>query len=118
MNLATYRAVRAILDADTTLTASQRNAVLCSCQSPEQGGDYRSKSCPQFVTAADAADILRTSKRTIWRLARIGKIRRLKIGYRSIRFAIEDSANITSVDDDSRQQAHFTKKLGHMETNR
>ncbi len=45
-----------------------------------------------------AHEILNTSKRTVWRLARIGKIQRIKLGHRSTRFRLEDFANITSVD--------------------
>jgi len=96
MNSGTLKAIKAILETDPSISGSQRAAILRSCEMPEIPPPA-TNSRPQFVTATVAAEILNTSKRTVWRLARLGKIRRVKLGYRSTRFRLEDISSITSV---------------------
>jgi len=97
MNDGTYKAVKAILEADSSLSDSQRAGVLAVCRNPEAIEPTHANSRPEFVTAKEAAEILKTSKRTIWRLVKIGKIQRIKLGHRCTRFRLEDIANITSM---------------------
>ena len=91
------------MEADPSLSDSQRSTVLRVCEDPGPERRSRNNVRPQFVSAKEASEILNTSKRTVWRLARIGKIRRIKLGHRSTRFRLEDLANITSVEDAVRE---------------
>jgi len=42
--------------------------------------------------------MLSTSTRTVWRLASIGKLTRVKLGYRSTRFRLDEVENLSSID--------------------
>ncbi len=99
MRPATYRAIKAILETDPSITGAQKQAIQRVCEGAEPFPHPAGKERPQFVTPREAAEILNTSKRTIWRLVRIGKLPRIKLGHRSTRIRLADIANITSVDD-------------------
>jgi excisionase family DNA binding protein len=98
MNTSTYTAIKAILGADSSLSEAQKATILHVCVKPDVEPHNRNQARPQFVSVREASEILNTSKRTVWRLARLGRIRRIKLGHRSTRFRLEDLANITSVD--------------------
>ena len=102
MNPATLRAIKAILETDPSIPDVQKSAILRSCEKAESACSSQRQVRPQFVTVREAAEILCTSHRTIWRLARIGKLTRIKLGHRSTRFRMEDIAGMTSVDEPSR----------------
>lgn len=101
MNPQTMRAIAAILEADQTVSGAEKTSILKVCQEPENGrkppinGQHR-----RFVNPKQAAEIMSTSLRTVWRLAREGRIRRVKLGIRSTRFPLEDIENIDSLDGD------------------
>jgi len=95
----TMRAIEAILEADPTIPRDERSAVLAFCQNPQAPATRQQPNRPEFVTAQEAADILKTSKRTVWRLVKMGKIRRIKLGHRCTRFRLDDVAGITSVEE-------------------
>ena len=99
MKPATYRAITAIPETDTSITGAQKQAIQRACEGVEPFPHPPSKDRPQFVTPREAAKILNTSKRTIWHLVRIGKLPRIKLGHRSTRHRLVDIANITSVDE-------------------
>lgn len=99
MNTSTYRAIKAILDTDPSLSDSQRGEVLRVCQNPAGSHHAGNSRRPEFISAREAAEILHTSKRTVWRLAKLGKIHRVKIGHRSTRFRLDDLANLSSVEE-------------------
>ncbi|MEI8122107.1 MAG: helix-turn-helix domain-containing protein [bacterium] len=98
MNPAIYKAIKGLLESDSSVTPALKTAVLRACEEPDVTQQARNTPRPQFVTVKEASEILNTSKRTIWRLARIGKIRRIKLGHRSTRFRLDDIASITSVE--------------------
>ncbi len=50
---------------------------------------------PVFVRLGDSVPM---GKRTVWRLAKLGKIHRVKSGHRSTRFRLDDLANLSSVE--------------------
>jgi excisionase family DNA binding protein len=100
MHESTIRAIVAIMGTDPTITGPQREHVLKACREPDGtriGPQHR--SAKRYITAKQAAEILCTSPRTVWRLVRLGKIKRIKLGYRCTRFHLEDVENMTSVDD-------------------
>lgn len=96
MNTGTYKAIKAILGADASLSDAQRKAVLRSCEDPDPGHSFRSNPRPQFVSVKEASEILGTSRRSIFRLIQCGRLERIKLGHRTTRFRLEDLANITS----------------------
>jgi len=102
MKPATYRAITAILETDPSIPGAQKQAIQHACEGLEPATHPPTRERPQFVTVREAAEILCTSTRTIWRLARIGKLTRIKLGHRSTRFRMADIANITSVDEPGR----------------
>ena len=97
MNPATYRAIKAILEADTSMSDSQRNAALGACQASEQQAARKSQSRPQFLSAKEVAEILHASLGTVWRLARRGRIHRVKLGHRCTRFRLDEIEHISSI---------------------
>jgi excisionase family DNA binding protein len=99
MKPATYRAITAILETDTSIPGAQKQAIQRACEGLEPVPHPPTRERPQFVTPREAAEILCTSTRTIWRLLRIGKLQRIKLGHRSTRIRLADIANITSVED-------------------
>jgi excisionase family DNA binding protein len=102
MNPATYRAIKAIPETDATITGAQKQAIQRACEGLEPVPHPPTRERPQFVTPREAAELLCTSTRTIWRLLRIGKLQRIKLGHRSTRIRLADIANITSVDEPGR----------------
>jgi excisionase family DNA binding protein len=102
MNPATLRAIKAILETDPSIPSEKRSAILRSCEEADLASSCQRQVRPQFVTVREAAEILCTSTRTIWRLAGTGKLTRIKLGHRSTRFRMADIANITSVDEPGR----------------
>lgn len=99
MKPATYRAITAILETDTSIPGAQKQVILRACEGLDPVPHPPTRERPQFVTPREAAEILCTSTRTIWRLLRIGKLQRIKLGHRSTRIRLADIANITSVED-------------------
>ena len=91
--------IKAILETDTSVTGDQRRAIQRACEGVGPVPHPPTRERPQFVTPREAAEILNTSKRTIWRLVSIGKLPRIKLGHRSTRIRLADIANITSVDE-------------------
>jgi excisionase family DNA binding protein len=98
MKPATYRAIQAILETDTSIPGAQKQAIQRACEGLDPVPHPPTRERPQFVTPREAAEILCTSTRTIWRLLRIGKLQRIKLGHRSTRIRLADIANITSVE--------------------
>ena len=91
----TMRAITAILEADQTVSGAEKTNILQVCQSPETPTSKRPDTVNvRFVTPHQAADLLQTSVRTVWRLAREGKLRRVKLGHRSTRFPLRDLDNL------------------------
>ena len=98
MTSQTLRAVKAILEADPTVSATHRMAVLSLCQNPGKGDSSVRRKRPQYVTARDVADMLSTSTRTVWRLAGTGRLTRVKLGYRCTRFRLDEVESLTPLD--------------------
>jgi excisionase family DNA binding protein len=98
MKPATYRAITAILETDTSIPGAQKQAIQRACEGLDPVPHPQTRERPQFVTPREAAEILCTSTRTIWRLVSIGKLQRIKLGHRSTRIRLADIANFTSVD--------------------
>ena len=78
----TVKGIEALLRADESVTEPERYAFLGVCRNPSRAVRY--------VTASEAAEILRTSKRTVWRLVRCGRLSRVKLGPRCTRFRLRD----------------------------
>ncbi|MCG2661267.1 MAG: helix-turn-helix domain-containing protein [Kiritimatiellae bacterium] len=97
MNATTYKAIEAILKVDQTLSALGIASILAVCREsrPERKSQNNVHS-PQLVTPRQAAEILQTSVRTVWRLTAEGKLRRVKLGYRSTRFPAQDIEKLIS----------------------
>lgn len=99
MKPATYRAIKAILETDASITGAQKQAIQRACEGLEPDSHTQNKGRHQFVTPKEAAEILNTSKRTIWRLLSMGRLPRIKLGHRSTRIRLDNIANMTSVDE-------------------
>lgn len=98
MTSQTLRAVKAILEADPTVSDAQMMQVLSVCRNPGEERSARREKRPQYVTAKEVADMLSTSTRTVWRLAGAGRLTRVKLGYRCTRFRIDEVDNLASLD--------------------
>jgi len=116
MNDSTFRAIKAILEADQTVSDSQRAFLLNTCRNPERTEEHRRPDHQQvqriqqsqqglqrqrsrhsqqdqqefkLLTIKEVAQILQVSERTIWNLTDSGELPRVRIG-RSVRFRMED----------------------------
>ena len=87
----TLKAVKAILDADPTVTDVHRKLVIRMCRNPEVEGqrtDSRGKT--RFLTAREVAEILSITQRTVWRMVERGQLTPAKISRRFTRFRAEE----------------------------
>lgn len=93
----TLTAIKAILEADHTVSDEDRNVVLTICREPRQAANGNGNGRPpRMLTPQEAAEILNTSLRTVFRLAREGRLTRVKLGTRSTRFRLHDIENLAS----------------------
>lgn len=98
----TIRAVKAILEADPTLSDAQRRVILRACQKPEPPGRPKAVAETRLLTAKQVADALQISVRTVWRLVSEGQIRPQRIGERCTRFHLDDVRNLAGAVPDAR----------------
>ena len=85
----TLRVVKAILEADTSVSDTERAAILKCCRKP-LAGRTETKPLPRFLKPDQVADILQTSRRTVFRLIAEGRLGRVKLGHRSTRIRLDD----------------------------
>ena len=89
----TLKAIKAILETDTTLSDPQKTLILRACRKPEGVAAQIREPELKYLTARRAADILSTSVRTVWRLAKTGQLKPVKIAG-CTRFRLEDIARM------------------------
>lgn len=94
----TMRAIKAILEADQSVSDADRSAILSVCRDPMGTAGEGDPSRQRFVSPRETAKILNTSIGTVWRLARKGRLRRIKLGHRCTRFRLEDIEKISFAD--------------------
>lgn len=87
----TLKAIKAILDADSTVADVHRKLVIRVCRAPETESvriDTHRKT--RFLTAREVAAILSITERTVWRMVARGQLSPAKISRRLTRFRAED----------------------------
>ena len=87
MTSQTLRAIRAILEADSTVSEERRKHIIGVCNNPDGEARPASPVPGKALTVRDVTGMLQVSKRMVWRLAREGKLQRIKLGRRSTRFS-------------------------------
>ena len=100
MNSQTLRAVRAILEADPTVSEAQRKVILRACETPDATCRPTRTAPMRMLTARDVADMLHVSKRMVWDLAARGRLRRIRLGSRCTRFRMDDVERLGAADGD------------------
>lgn len=100
MNSQTLRAVRAILEADQTVSEAQRRVILRACEVPDTMRQPTRTAPMRMLTVRDVADMLQVSRRMVWHLAARGRLRRIRLGHRCTRFRMDDVERIGTADGD------------------
>jgi excisionase family DNA binding protein len=77
MNANVYHAIEAMLEADNTLTKTDRDKVLAVCRHPSYFEEPAARSLPMILTIIQTAKALQVSRTTVWRMVKAGKLRQL-----------------------------------------
>ena len=89
----TLKAITAILETDPTLSDPQKTLILRACRQPEGVARQIREPELRYLTAKGVAEILSTSVRTVWRLAKTGQLKPVRIAG-CTRFRLEDIARL------------------------
>lgn len=91
MNVNVYNAVAALLEADASLTATDKERILAVCKHPGEFGKSEEERLPRLLTVNEATKILHVSRATLWRMRMAGQIREVRLrGDGSPRFSMDD----------------------------
>lgn len=84
MNINVYNAVAAMLEADASLTAQDKEKILSVCKHPGNFFQPEEKRLPRLLTIKEAATCLRISRATLWRMTTAGELQ-------AVRFRVDGS---------------------------
>lgn len=96
-----YLAIEAILNADPTLSPTDKDTILMVCQHPDRFLSHASEPLPQLLTQEEVTAMLKVSRSTIWRMIKNGKLRQVMVGG-SPRFRLEDVMSVVNQGDDGK----------------
>jgi len=74
MNVNIYNVVAAVLEADTSLTAQEKEKILAVCRHPVEFAKPEERKVPKLLNTKAAAKMLGISRCTFWRMTREGQI--------------------------------------------
>ena len=74
MNINVYNAILAIMEADVSLTANDKEKILAVCRHPNEFTKPEERKLPQLISIKMAAKLLDASRTTIWRMTLEGRL--------------------------------------------
>lgn len=86
MQTATRTAIEALLNADQTMTATERRAILDACDGPQDAAEIADK----LLSTGEAADRLGVSTRTLFRWIDAGKVKPVRMSARLFKIKASD----------------------------
>ena len=90
MQLSIYNIVTAALEADSTLSDSDKAKILAVCKNPGHFTRPTEVPLPQLLTSKEVEGILKTSKSSLRRMIDAGDIPRVQLQEKQLRFRVED----------------------------
>lgn len=114
MNINVYNAVAAMLEADASLTAQDKEKILAVCKHPNHFVQPEEKRLPRLLTIKEAAACLHISRATLWRMTTNGELRAIRFRVDgSPRYRVDDIEalinGVAPAPDDRIEDAHNKK---------